>query len=90
MLLMFSWTQVMWTFSLFLAITLPIGSHIGDTAALACTSIGFLMISLYFLLGTITICFLWEDLHTSLANVIDTLENMPTTCEDKEVAKLDL
>jgi hypothetical protein len=88
MLFMFSWTQVMWIFSLFLSITLPIGSHIGDTAALACTSIGFLMISLFFLLGTITICFLCEDLHRSLANVIDTLEDMPAAGEDKEVAKL--
>ena len=88
MLLKFSWTQVMWIFSLFLSITLPIGSHITDFITLSCMSIGFLMLSLFFLLGTITICFLWEDLHTSLANVIDTLENMPTTCEDKEVAKL--
>ena len=78
----------MWIFSIFLAITLPIGSHITDFTALACKSIGFLMISLYFLLGTITICFLWEDLHRSLSNVIDTLEDMPTAGEDKEVAKL--
>ena len=46
------------------------------------------MISLSFLLGTITICFLWEDLHTSLSNVMDTLEDMPNAGEDKEVAKL--
>ena len=80
--------QVMWIFSLFNAITLSIGSNTEDNFNHTCTFSGYFITSLGFLFGTINTSFPPEDLHSSLANVMDTLEDLPKSEEDKEVSKL--
>ena len=56
--------------------------------ALSCTSIGYFLMSISFLLCLQIYTFLLDDLHASLSNVIDTLEDMPADGEDKALAKL--
>ena len=80
--------QVMWIFSLYLAITLPIGSGVEDNIVHLYSISGFLFASLGFLFGTIATSFPCDDLHASLGHVIDRLEDLPNAGEDREVAKL--
>ena len=80
--------QIMWIFSLFLAITLPIGSNVTEVTSISFTCIGYFLLSFCFLLALIICAFPCADLHASLANVIDTLEDLPVTEKDRDVEKL--
>ena len=80
--------QIGWIVSLFLTITLPIGSTNINMMSVYCTCFGYALLSLGFLLFFITLSFLADDLHKSLSNVIDTLEDMPMAKETKKLPNL--
>ena len=78
----------MWIFSLFLMLTLPIGSNEEDIFSFSFSCLGYALLSFGFLGEIIIICFVCDELHVSLSKVVDTLEDMPMANEDQDIIKL--